>query len=161
LLDVPNGGVLVAKDNIFAKNESGAGSNGMSITFAMEGVVDSRTQAIDIENNTFVGFSATLDGSHPLYPFAFHGGIPTDSTFPFPNALVSKNLFVGYCPLNNARTDYRGDLSLSAGFTELKQDFTLTNRYSSSDKSIVGSQAYKHVTQPGLFRKLPTIGAED
>jgi hypothetical protein len=161
LLDVPNGGVLVAKNNIFAKNASGGGSNAMSITYAMEGVVDSRPLSIDIENNTFVGFAATIDGSHPLYPFAFHGGIPTDATFPFPDTVVSKNLFVGYCPLNNARTDYRGDLSLSESFSELKQDFTLLNRYGSSDKSMVGTQTYKHVTQPGLLRQLTTIGAED
>jgi hypothetical protein len=57
--------------------------------------------------------------------------------------------------------DYRGNLSLSVGFSELAQDFTLLNHYSSSDQSIVGTQAYKHVTQGGLLRKLPTIGAED
>jgi hypothetical protein len=161
LLDVPNGGVLVAKDNIFAKNASGGGSNAMSITYALEGIVDSRPLSIDIENNTFVAFAATIDGLHPLFPYAFRGGIPGDAAFPFPNTVVSKNLYVGYCPQNNARMDYRGDLALSAGFSELKQDFTLTNRYRSLDQSIVGTQAYKHITQPGRLRQLPTIGAED
>jgi hypothetical protein len=161
LLDIPNGGVLVAKNNIFAKAASGGGSNGMSITYAAESVVDSRPLSIDIENNTFVAFAATFDGSHPLYPFYFRGGIPGDAAFPYPNTVVSKNLFVGYCPLNNTRMDYKGNLSLSPGFSEFKQDFTLLNRYSSSDKTIVGTQAYKHVTQGGLLRKLPTIGAED
>jgi hypothetical protein len=151
----------VAKNNIFAKAASGGGSNGMSIAYAAEGIVDTRQLAIDIENNTFVTFAATFDGSHPSYPMYFRGGVPGDTGFLAPNSLVSKNLFVGYCPLGNARMDYKGDLSLTAGFSELKQDFTLLNRYSSSDKSIVGTQAYKHVTQPGLLRKLPTIGAED
>jgi hypothetical protein len=161
LLDVPNGGVLVAKNNIFAKAASGGGSNGMSIAYAAESVVDQRPLSIDIENNTFVTFAATFDGSHPSYPMYFRGGIPGDAAFPYPKTVVSKNLYVGYCPLNNTRMDYKGDLSLSAGFSELKQDFSLLNRYSSSDKSILGTQAYKHVTQPGLVRQLPTIGAED
>jgi hypothetical protein len=161
LLDLPNGGVLVAKNNIFAKTQSGGGSNAMSIAYAAEGVVDARPLSIDIENNSFVAFSATLDGSHPLYPFYFRGGTPGDGVFPYPKTVVSKNAFVGYCPTNNARMDYRGNLSLNAGFSELKQDFTLLNRYSSPDRSIVGTQAYKHVTQGGLRRELPTIGAED
>jgi hypothetical protein len=161
LLDIPNGGVLVAKNNIFAKNQSGANSNAMSIAYAAEGVVDSRPLSIDIQNNTFVAFSATLDGSHALYPFYFRGGIPGDAAFPYPNSVVSKNAFVGYCPANNVRMDYRGSLSLSVGFSEFSQNFTLLNRYSSSDQSMVGTQAYKHVTQGGLLRKLPTIGAED
>ncbi|MFL5812569.1 MAG: hypothetical protein ACJ763_03250 [Bdellovibrionia bacterium] len=162
LLDIPNGGVLVAKNNIFAKAASGGGSNAMSITYAMEGVADQRTLSVDIENNTFVAFAATIDGSHPLYPFAFGGGkLPGDATFAYPNTVVSKNLFVGYCPQNNANMDYRGSLALSAGFSELKQDFSLLNRYTASDTSIVGTQAYKHVTQPGLVRQKATIGAED
>jgi hypothetical protein len=161
LLDVPNGGVLVAKNNIFAKAASGGGSNGMSITYAVEGIVDSRPLSIDIENNTFVSFAATFDGLHPIFPMVFSGGVPGDSGFLVPNSVVSKNLFVGYCPVNNARMDYRGLLSLSSGFSEFKQDFTLLNRYSSSSTSILGTQAYRHVTQPGLLRKLPTIGAED
>jgi hypothetical protein len=162
LLDVPNGGVLVAKDNIFAKNASGGGSNAMSITYAMEGITDQRPLSIDIENNTFVAFAATIDGSHPLYPFAFGGGkVPSDPAFAYPNTVVSKNLFAGYCPRNNVNMDYRGDFALGVGFSELKQDFTLLNRYVSSDSSIVGTQAYKHVTQPGLVRQRATIGAED
>jgi hypothetical protein len=161
LLDVPNGGILIAKNNIFAKNFSGGGSNAMSIAYAAEGIVDTRPLSIDIQNNSFVAFSATLDGSHPLYPLYFRGGLPGDATFPFPNTVVSKNAYVGYCPTNNARMDYRGDLSLSVGFSEFNQDFTLLNRYSSSDQSMVGTQAYKHATQGGLLRKLPTIGAED
>lgn len=162
LLDIPNGGVLVAKDNIFAKNASGGGSNAMSITYAMEGIVDQRTLSVDIENNTFVAFAATIDGSHPLYPFAFGGGkLPSDTGFAYPNTVVSKNLFVGYCPQNNTNMDYRGNLSLSVAFSELKQDFSLMKRYVTSDTSIVGTQAYKHVTQAGLFRQLATVGAED
>jgi hypothetical protein len=161
LLDVPNGGVLVAKNNIFAKNQSGANSNAMSIAYAAEGIVDTRPLSIDIQNNTFVAFSATLDGSHPLFPFYFRGGNPGDVGFAVPQSVVSKNVFVGYCPARNVRMDYRGDLSLSVGFSEFKQDFTLSNRYSSSDQSIVGTQAYKHGTAGGIIRKLATVGAED
>jgi hypothetical protein len=133
----------------------------MSITYAMEGVPnDKRPLSIDIENNTFVAYSATLDGSHPVYPFFFHSGLPGDADFQYPNTVVSKNVFVGYCPLNDTRKDYRGELSLSVGFSEINKDFTLLNRYSSPDQSVVGTQAYKHVTG-GLPRKIPTIGAED
>jgi len=161
LLDVPNGGVLVAKDNIFAKTYSGGGSNAMSIAFAAEGIVDSRPLSIDVENNSFVAFSATLDGLHPLFPLYFRGGLPGDTGFPVPNAVVAKNLFVGYCPANNTRMDYRGDLSLSVGFSELNQDFTLLKRYSSADQSIIGTQVYKHGKAQIVTRKIATIGAED
>ena len=69
LLDIPNGGQVVVRNNIFIKNASGQNSNGMSLTFLMEGYSDSRPQSLDVENNTFVTFAKAFDGTHPNYPF--------------------------------------------------------------------------------------------
>ena len=48
LLDLPNGGMATIRDNVFIKTKSGPNSNGMSITFGMEGRVDKRRQSITI-----------------------------------------------------------------------------------------------------------------
>lgn len=161
-LDIPNGGRLTVKDNVFAKNASGPNSNGVYITFGVEGIPDSRPLSIDIENNTFVAFSKTYDGSHPLFPFFFAGGLtPGSPGFITPNVSVQKNVFVGFCPSGNPELAYRGDLALTEAFSELNQDFSISNKYISADNSILGTPAYKHAAQGGLVRTVPTIGAED
>lgn len=161
-LDIPNGGLLTVKDNVFAKNASGPNSNGAYITFGVEGIPDSRPLSIDIENNTFVAFSKTYDGSHPLFPFFFAGGLtPGSPGFITPNVTVEKNVFVGFCPSGNAELAYRGDLALTEAFTELNQDFSISNKYISADTSILGVPAYQHAVQGGLVRTVPTIGAEN
>lgn len=161
-LDIPNGGRLTVKDNIFAKNASGPNSNGVYITFGVEGIPDSRPLSIDIENNTFVAFSKTYDGSHPLFPFFFEGGLtPGSPGFITPNVTVQKNVFVGFCPSGNAELAYRGDLALTEDFSELNQDFSMSDKYISADTSILGTPAYKHAAQGGSVRTVPTIGAQN
>ncbi len=175
LLDVPNGGVLVARDNIFVKNASGLNANAMSLTFAMEGIVDSRRQYIDVENNSFVTFAATFDGAHPNYPFGFFypNAVPAGAGWPTPvQTRVLKNAFVGYCPAaGNAVQAYRGNIDVTVAFSELTQDFALLNKYATNDTalaalyagyvSIVGKTAYAHEMVPGVERALTTLGAQD
>ena len=185
LLDVPNGGRLVVRNNIFVKNASGLDSNGMALTFAVEGMnaneAPDRAQSIDIENNTFVALAATYDGSHALFPFFFWNDlIPGTSTFKVPttatgsgyvvpSTVIAKNLFVGYCPQNYSFMNYRGDVSMTVAFSELYPDFSLTNAYLYGDTSIVGTPAYAHAAQGGLTRTIitdgsqqfTTVGAED
>ena len=121
LLDIPNGGKLTVRDNIFIKNASGPESNGMSLTFLMEGRSDGRPQSVDVEGNTFITLATTWDGSHPTYPMAFlypnvrpdSGAWPRDVS-----ARVTGNTFVGYCAAEGAAA-YRGEDGVVKSFGEL------------------------------------------
>lgn len=171
LVDIPNGGNLTLTNNVFAKNNSGSGSNGAAVTFAVEGVPDNRAQSVNIQNNTFVAFSQTYDGSHPVWPFFFWNHlIPGTSGFEIPAypsgyqvpaVNVSDNAFVGYCPQTataNAYMNYTGTLSATEAFSELNQDFSFINPVVSDNLAIQGTPAYSHAAQSGLTRALTTIG---
>jgi len=182
LVDVPNGGQLIMHNNVLTKNASGAGSNGVSVTFAVEGVVDARKQSVDIENNTFVAFAATYDGTDALWPFFFWGElVPGASNFVMPSypsgtqvpsVTVSGNAFVGYCPQTYSSyqfMNYRGNLAVTEDFSELNQDYSFNNPVLTAVTDVAGTPAYAHAAQTGLVRELITngkstytfIGAED
>lgn len=162
LVDIPNGGLLTMRNNILVKNASGSESNAMSVTFAMEGVPDSRALGLTIEHNTFIALSKYYDGFHPLYPFSFYypQQVP-GAGFPVSNVLIRKNVFAGYCPAGDAVMDYRGDYTLTAGFSDISEDFSLKTNYVPTDSAIVGTTAYRHAAQGGLMRDAATFGAED
>lgn len=161
LVDIPNGGQLIMRNNVLAKNASGPNSNGAAITFAVEGFDTTRTNSIDIENNTFVAFAATYDGYHPIWPFFFLGGVTTGTsgtTFPgLPSTpvVVSNNSFVGFCPA----AGYLGSTSETAAFGEINPDFSFVNPALSYDITQAGTPAYSHVTQSGLTRQVITNGS--
>ena len=165
-LDVPNGGILEVKNNLFAKNESGPNSNGFSMAYGEEGIPDARPLSIDVENNTFVAFSATLDGFHPNVPFLLFSANqnPTIGGFPIPSSdvKIQHNAFVGYCPnMWTGGENYLGDVSATEGFRELTQQFRLRRKFEPvGDASIVGAPAYGHINLT-LHREVPTIGAKD
>lgn len=175
LLDVPNGGTITARENIFVKNEAGPDENGASITFGVEGIVDSRVQSLDVENNTFVGFSAFFTGSSVNYPFELFSPAVVPGTTSFPANVATriiKNAFVGYCPnTGSAVYDYRGNIDVQESFAQLSQSFALAIKLNSNEAAlekaiksyvpVVGSAAYQHVEQTGATRKAATIGAED
>jgi hypothetical protein len=175
LLDVPNGGVLTARNNIFVKNASGQGANGVSITFGVEGIVDSRALSIDLENNSFVSFSAFYNGYDYNYPFFFYDPAVVPGTPQWPSDVpyrIIKNAFVGYCPVSSSPVfSYRGDIDVQEAFSELSESFQLLTKVDSNEKrlkrdlpnyqKVVGTPAYEHAMQPKLTRKVPTIGAED
>jgi len=174
LLDVPNGGTLVARNNVFVKNMSGADSNGMSIVFGEEGFTDKRVQSIDIENNTFIAYALTYNGSDPLFPMSFFtpGTPPLTAGFPAGvHSLVLKNAFVGYCQTGQAMQDYRGNIAVIEAFAELGTGYTLTTKVDSNEaglaathpnyKPVVGTSTYAHVARPGAPRAVPTLGAFD
>jgi hypothetical protein len=164
LLDVPNGGRLTARDDIFTKNMSGANSNGVALTYATEGVPDGRALSIAIENDTFVAFAKTFDGSHGLEPYLFYypGQEPGTSGFPVSAVSVTRNEYVGYCPTGDPVSDYRGSLALTADFSDLNLDFTpKATTYVSTDQSIVGAPEYAHVAQGGYVRATAALGARD
>jgi len=182
LVDVPNGGQLIMHNNVLTKNASGAGSNGVSVTFAVEGVVDARKQSVDIENNTFVAFAATYDGGHPLWPLFFWGElVPGSANFVMPSypagtivppVNVSGNAFVGYCTQTYPSyqfMNYQGNLAVVEDFSELNQDYSFNNPVLTAVTDVAGTPAYAHAAQTGLVRELITngkstytfIGAED
>jgi hypothetical protein len=164
LVDVPNGGQLTMRNNILVKNASGSNSNGVSITFAVEGIDDNRAQSIDIENNTFVALASTYDGVYPIWPFYFWSGIvpgtagyelpALPSGYVVPPTVITNNAFVGYCPRGNTAFDYRGTARETAAFSEIKQDFSFTNPALSYDILQAGTPAYSHEGQPGLIRQV-------
>jgi len=196
LVDISNGGVLQMRSNILIKNASGPNSNGASVTYDPEGLATDespvpRTYSVDIENNTFVAFSSTYDGTNPLWPFFFWNEVapgtpgfqvpvlPTSnapSAYVVPTVVVAKNAFVGYCPQTYPSytfMNYRGDVALTEAFGELNLDFSFSNPWYSTYRVLGGTPAYAHAAQNGLTRKNSTfvdrrsivvtnmIGAED
>lgn len=169
LVDVPNGGVFTLRNSVLTKNASGKQSNATMVSFAAEGIGDTRPQSIDIENNSFIAFSATTDGIVPLTPlgFFFPRLLPGDPLWPAGLASrVLKNAYVGFCGV-----PYVGDAALQADFSELGNGFAFTTKVDADDAALAaallnyhpaqGSATYQHVTQPGAVRSQATLGAMD
>ena len=175
LVDIPNGGILEMYNNILTKNESGANSNGASITYSVEGTSSDlsatpRTYSIDIENNTFVALSSTFDDQHALWPFFFWHDLTPDSAgfevpklpsgYAVPTVLISQNAFVGYCPQTYPGDDfmnYRGTFDATLAFSELRQDFSFIPAIFSDITTVGGTPAYQHAAQAGLLRGITAI----
>ena len=148
LIDIPEGGTLVARNNVLVKNFSGNNSNGAAITFAVESGSQAkpfdtkRPWGLSVEHNTLVAFSRYYDTqNHSLYPFFFK------STAPVPAAakVVRNNLFVGYCPTASQITaGYYGDSHTERNFNEIDVTFRPRNPVLMSGSTIVGSPAYMH-----------------
>ncbi len=175
LLDIPNGGQVTLRNNIFVKNQSGAGANAMAFTFLLEGVSDSRAQSVDLENNTFVSFAKTYDGTHTNYPFAFlyPSVVPNSTSWPsnIP-ARILKNAFVGYCTTGAGDVEgYRGDISVVESFLELTRNYALTTKILASDAALgtmysnyvpeVGTPSYAFLYGLTPARMVATIGAQN
>ncbi len=175
LLDVPNGGMLQARNNVFVKNASGVDSNGMAVTFGMEGFSDNRPQSIDIENNSFVTFSKTYDGSHLNYPlsFLYPNVRPDSAAWPanIPTRVI-KNAFVGFCaPGDGSSLDYRGNFSLVESFAETTKTYAFATKVAADDGEMstiypdyvpeLGTPIYTQQLQIANYRERFTVGAED
>jgi hypothetical protein len=175
LLDVPNGGQITVRNNVFIKNASGPNSNGMALTFLMEGVSDSRVQRVDVENNTFVTFAKSFNGASLNYPFSFFypNVRPDSSAWPANIATrIIKNAFVGYCPPNTGSPqDYRGGITVIEGFAEVTGTYALRTKYWADDAALaaaysgyvpeLGTLAHSMVLAVPGVREKTTIGAED
>ena len=175
LLDIPNGGRVTVRNNVFVKNASGPNSNGMSLTFLMEGASDNRPQSLDVENNTFVTFAKTYDGFNLNYPMSFFypNVRPDSASWPASiPARVIKNAFVGYCtPGDGSSQDYRGDISVVEGFTELLRGYALTTKVLAEDAALaamysdyvpeIGTPVHSFQFGDMPVRLRTTIGAKD
>jgi len=154
LLDVPNGGVLIAKNNVFVKGYSGNNSNGASITFGVEQIDNNRAWNLSIEHNTFVAFSKYYDeAQHELYPLYIRSGTPGSKT-------VDSNLFVGYCPSATAHKNYRGTNFLTATFNDIDLGFRPRMPSLTGWPEIVGAMQYQHRGSMSP-RQTRAIGARD
>jgi hypothetical protein len=167
-LDIPNGGVLDAEDNVMVKNNSGANSATFGIAYGEEGVPDARALSITIRNNTFVTFANSISGgpgiTYPMVPLEFFYPPQTPGSPNFPvaasNTNIVNNAFVGYCPTGNAPSDYRGTTALIAGFGDVAQTFSLGYQWVSAAQTIVGTPAYRHLARE-TARTNAAIGAQN
>ena len=154
LLDVPDGGTLVARNNVFVKNFSGNNSNGASITFGVESTNLPRTWELVIEHNTFVGFSRYYDDQkHPLFPLFIGSAAPG-------RRIVNANVFVGYCPTGNTARDFRGSNASVLDFNEIDQSFRPRTPQLTGRSSIVGTPQYSHQVLRAT-RRTNALGARD
>lgn len=154
LLDVPEGGVLIARNNVFVKNFSGNNSNGASLTYGVEKIDPARTWQLLVEHNTFVAFSKTYDdAAHPLYPLFIKSGTPGTKT-------VNANVFVGYCASGNATRDFRGSNYSELNFNQIDQGFRPRQPVFNGSGLILGTPQYSHQSRT-LFRRSNALGARD
>lgn len=154
LLDVPDGGTLIARNNVFVKNHSGNNSNGAAITFGVESVNKPRPWELLIEHNTFVAFSRYYDDArHALFPMYLSSRAPGPRT-------VDANVFVGYCPTGQAYRDFRGTNASVLNFNEIDLSFRPRTPQLTGRAGIVGTPQYEHQMQRGT-RRSNALGARD
>ena len=154
LLDVPDGGTLIARNNVFVKNRSGNNSNGASITFGVESTNKPRPWELVIEHNTFVAFSRYYDDQkHTLFPLFLSSAAPGPRT-------VDANVFVGYCPTGQAHRDFRGTNASVLNFNEIDQSFRPRSPQLTGRSGIVGTPQYSHQVLRAT-RRSNALGARD
>jgi hypothetical protein len=171
LVDIPEGGTLIMRNNILVKNASGAGANGIELAFALESALyEPRVHSLLVEHNTFVTFAGTYDGTHPIGPMGFFFPLQTPGTPGFPSATftdfaVRNNVFVGF------RTDteiatytpqflYRGTNGINVPFSGLRRDFGLVTPTTVTGSTVIGTPAYGYRAAT-RNRTTTNIGAVD
>jgi len=163
VVDIPDGGNLVMRNNIIAKDYSGDNSNGAAIEFA--GEANTRTnQSIIIEHNTFVAWNKFYDNaSHPIWPLflQYPQKLPAMTGFTPTNVSINNNLFIGYCLGGNYIFDYRGSNFVEAQFTDVSTSFSPITPTISSNTGIIGSSIYSHTSAVPGVRTTAAIGARD
>ena len=123
LVDISEGGRATVRNNIFVKNYSGEGANGVALTFGPEltpAMAKSRAHDLVVEGNLFVTFAATWnkrnDPSFPLRVWPAVNDAPIR---------IRGNAFVGYRPTGQASFDRRGTDALFSGFDNLTLSYDL------------------------------------
>jgi hypothetical protein len=169
LVDIPNGGRLVMRNNILVKNKSGTGSNGIMVSYAAEGLTDGRTLGVLIEHNTFVTFAADYDNDgHAVVPMSFFypARLPGATSFGVPDAVVRHNVFTGFradseMQQYNPAGLFRGQNPWVVGFDDLNKDFSLVSPVPSAGSAIVGTPVYRFSSPNAAVRQRDTVGALD
>jgi hypothetical protein len=171
LVDIPEGGTLIMRNNILVKNASGAGSNGIELAFALESALyEPRVHSLLVEHNTFVTFAGNYDETHPIGPMGFFFPLQTPGTPGFPTSTftsfaVRNNVFVGFRNDSEIATFtpqflYRGTNGLNVAFSGLRRDFGLVTPSAVAGSAIVGTPAYGYRAAT-RSRTTTNIGAVD
>jgi hypothetical protein len=163
LVDIPNGGALTMRNNVLVKNASGDNSNGLMVTFKMEGSSDNRSDAIIIEHNTFVTHTRYFDSQqHQVAPYSFFypQKNPAAADFPVANVSVRGNAYVGLCQHYSAELNYRGADYLEGWFDLLNNEFSLRGQAIVPQGSATLSPSYKFPLGVGV-RAGNQAGARD
>lgn len=166
LADFPNGGNVVVRDTILEKDYSGDNSNGIFITYAMEGQKFASSSSISITHNTFVARVKTFDtAGHFLWPmnFFYPGSLPSDAGFPVSPVTVQGNLFVGFAnapDLMSPSQLYRGtdDLDLP-DLSQINANIELLSRQSSKLNAV--GELMPMLSTGTALRSRSTFGARD
>jgi hypothetical protein len=154
LLDVPDGGMLTARNNVFVKNFSGNNSNGASLTFGVESANPARAWNLNVQHNTFVALSRYYDDQHhELFPLFISTAAPG-------NKLVDSNVYIGYCPTGNPTKDFRGTNFATLGFGDINLAFHPLIAVPSGPANIKGTLSYAHEATSAK-RKTSLSGARD
>jgi hypothetical protein len=164
LVDIPEGGTLIAKNNIFVKNFSGDNTNGAAITYGVEKTIGSfdmnRQWQISIEHNTFVSFSRFYDTqNHENYPLYINKNSPIKNQ----DKNISKNIYIGYCKLPSTtfgNSGYLGENFKTLGFNDIDKSYRPRVPILENTSEIIGTKAYQHKLS-SLTRKTTAIGAKD
>ncbi len=147
LVDIPEGGTLVMRNNVLVKNFSGDNSNGIFVTFSGENQNNASTNNVLIENNTFTAFSKYYDAqNHPLFPYLFYYPLKTPGTTGFPSfpLTIRNNVYVGFCKYGDAAMDYRGTGALELNHNQIDQSFRLRTPRSTGNFALLGTLGYEH-----------------
>jgi hypothetical protein len=163
LVDIPEGGTLVLRNNMLIKNASGDNSNGIFVTFAGENTNNAATNRILIENNTFTTFAKYYDTqNHTIFPYLFYypPKVPGAAGFPSFPVTVRNNVYVGFCKNGDAVQDYRGSGALELNFNQIDTSFRLRTPRSTGNFAILGTIGYGHYKSVVLRGNL-NIGARD
>lgn len=159
LLDLPEGGRALVRNNVLVKNASGVNSNGALMSYAVEGVDDDREMSLVVEHNTFLTYARAIGGSHLIFPLFTPYQHDTGSTWPFDKVSISSNLFAGFCG-DGARDGFRGDSGWIVDFDDLDQNFSLTDKTLQGNPAVVGKASYVHAARRAV-RHSAVVGALD
>lgn len=159
LLDLPEGGRALVRNNVLVKNASGLNSNGALMSYAVEGVDDDRPMSLVVEHNTFLAYAKTIGGSHVIFPLFTPYQHDSGSTWPFDKVSVNSNLFAGFCG-TGARDGFRGDSAWIVDFNDLDQNYSPLDKTLQGNPEVVGKSSYVHASRRGI-RRTAVVGALD
>ena len=159
LLDLPEGGRALVRNNVLVKNASGPNSNGALMSYAVEGVNDNRPMSLVVEHNTFLAYARTIFSTHLIFPMFTPYQNDSGSNWTFDKVSVNNNVFAGFCG-TGARDGFRGDSAWIVDFADLDQNFALVDKSMQGNPAVVGHSSYVHPTHRGI-RRTAVAGALD
>lgn len=159
LLDLPEGGRALVRNNVLIKNASGLDSNGALMSYAVEGVDDDRPMSLVVEHNTFLAYAKSIGGTNLIFPMFTPYQHDSGSTWPFAKVSINNNLFAGFCG-TGARDGFRGDSAWTVDFNDLDQNFAPLDKSLQGNPEVVGKTSYVHASRRAV-RRTAVVGALD